>query len=352
MSRNSFIGRLTLAFLILALPTVSFAERVPIEAPDLAARNQQQRRPLIKRARQFKQVDQVPQHLLNLDIHSKAGRHTLGVTPMTERAMLYVHLAQQAGSPVKYAYRTIRGKITANPRADVPVTTSKKLFVTVSPQTFELFKAVMGPNVIWPNGTENAGHLYTMIGDQGGGSNFYSNTYGEFNSKATAERAKGKIGAGLLLTDGQMNRLVSMMNAASAHNRANVFGYKMRERNGGTINAEIQCTNWQTGAQIGSKDTRLTSRQLDAERQAITQNWSNRPDGMVGRKPLASIFGLSRAQKPSIWISKLIAGPEAPVLAYFVTYPERTKLETRKWNLSALGKLMPDGNLVGGVQGN
>lgn len=335
----------TLLFSGISLLLVAGAVRAepvqrPERHPDQVRRVEHRQR--IQRARLPMRAEGISARIEGLDLATTQGRRGLAETPLVERGMHYVAKARAAGFEVNYAFRTLRGRNTANVHAQVPVTEVEKLFVEVTPQTFDLFQKYMGQNVVWPSGANNAGHLYTMIGDQAGGPNFYSNTYGETNTPANAGNAIGKLAAGLVLTDGQMGCMVDLLNAGVEHRRAAVHGMKMAD---GTY-PTASCTNWQSAAPIGD----VVESKVEAARVDREAHWPRRPAHLDGRAPLAKLFDLSRAQHPGIWMGKLMLAPKVPVLAVFSQEPGHRSLSDLVWGLSNVGTLQADGNVTGGAQ--
>jgi hypothetical protein len=320
------------------------ADPVRVQRPAMHQEHAQrvEHRQRIRQARLPVRAEGVSARIERLDLSTPQGRRALAETPLVERAMHYVAKAREAGFEINHAFRTLRGRNTANKHAQVPVTEAKKLFVEVTPQTFGLFNKFMTQNVVWPSGASNAGHLYTMIADQAGGGQCYSNTYGDTMTAANAANANNKLAAGVLLSDSGMDRLVRLLNAGIEHRRAAVHGMKMGD---GTYPTP-SCTNWFSAAPIGEVvDAKVETARADRE-----ARWPQRPADLDGRKPLAKEFGLSRAQHPGIWMGKSVLAPSMPVLAVFSASPGSKSLSDLAWGLKGVGNLEADGNVSGGAQ--
>jgi len=323
----------------------------PIQAPNMRGRGGRARERNIANARTFKRIarPRLSTKLQNVDLNSQQAKLILAEMPQTERAMHYVAASRAAGHNINFAYRKVKGKMTAKRGSRVPKTTTDKLLVEVTPETQELFRQVMGPNMVWPSGGSNAGHLYTMIADQGSGTNFQMNTYG--TSMTECQVRSGKVAGGILLTDKQMSRFVKYTNAGLRHGANKVYGYKMkrgiRDEYGDRMEfADPSCTNWLTAAPIGNKNgSRARSERRDAPR-----HWSKRPADLNGRDPLAKVIGLSRAHEPGIWMGKLVMAPQVPVLAVMSNSPGSTNLKQLSWGLGQIGTLQANGQVTGGAQ--
>ncbi|MBW2736310.1 MAG: hypothetical protein JRH20_28310, partial [Deltaproteobacteria bacterium] len=117
----------------------------------------------------------------------------------------------------------------------------EKTFFEVSPETFDLFTKVMGPNVAWFAGNRDPGHLHSLIADQGGRGEMHHNTHGTTFDRGAVRGNYTQVVMPIVLTDREMDRYVRYQNAgqqAGFTHRKRVYGFYAR----GKKIDDIACT--------------------------------------------------------------------------------------------------------------
>jgi hypothetical protein len=335
---------------------------------------------LIRRGRNQRFRPQARQQLATelkaMDVNSKDFQKKVSSAPLQVRMEVFSHFAQQASGTAPTTFtRRLRGMLKQHGKTRV--SKPSKSFFEVTNSNFDLFKKVMGKNVIWFAVNSSPGHLHTLIHDQNNGGKFHHNVYGEGSgtNDATITNNMTQYALPVVLTDSQMKRFTSYMNAGLKHHRHgdkpdhSVYGFFSR----GNKVTKIACTNWVTSASIGELprwaktiDKRLVKMaaagqitvpqavakkglhaalvgagNADARQQIVTAvlgntltKWNksavkrmakqfnkeatafpNKPTDLLMRDALAKTLGLGRSQDPAKWSYDLLMSKKVPVVA-------------------------------------
>jgi hypothetical protein len=335
---------------------------------------------LIRRGRNQRFRPQARQQLATelkaMDVNSDAFQKKISAAPLQVRMDVFNHHAKQATGTAPTTFtRRLRGMLKQHGKKRV--SKPSKSFFEVTNNNFDLFKKVMGKNVIWFAVNSKPGHLHTLIHDQNNGGKFHHNVYGEGGSNtndATITNNMTQYALPVVLTDAQMKRFTSYMNAGLKHHRHfdsshSVYGFFSR----GKKIDKIACTNWVTSASIGELprwaktiDKRLVKMAAagqitvpqavaknglhgalaaagtpEARQQLVTAvlgnqltKWNksavkrmakqfnkeakafpNKPADLLMRDALAKTLGLGRSQDPAKWSYDLMMSKKVPVVA-------------------------------------
>ena len=243
----------------LVASTPARAENAPrlVQGPtlgaDVAARRALIRQGRSQRVRPQLRQEQV-QRLTALSVDSPDFQKQISSAPMQVRMEVFKHFAAQQNTAVTSFTRRLHGmaKVNGKNRVQKP----SKTFFEVTPDNFDLFKKVMGKNVVWFAVNNSPGHLHTLIADQADGGKFHHNVYGEGGYNTNDASITGNLtqfAFPVVLTDKEMSRFTSYMNAGlQNHSHGDrpdhkVYGFYAK----GKKVTNIACTNWVTSASIG-----------------------------------------------------------------------------------------------------
>lgn len=166
------------------------------------------------------------------------------------------------------------------------VSSPKKTFFQVTPETFPLFMESFGNNVAWFTVNKKPTHLYTVIGDQQDGQEAHMVEYGVKAKRAGVTSHNTQYSMPVVLTDGEMDRLVRYMKAGSGP-ESETRGEKVRAFGffaGRKKISNIACTNWVSSAPIGR--LKRWVRQLDKRLIALSASGEIRVPELVAQKGL------------------------------------------------------------------
>ncbi|MBW2731727.1 MAG: hypothetical protein JRH20_04995 [Deltaproteobacteria bacterium] len=159
--------------------------------------------------------------------------------------------ATQKLSPQAKVWIDVGGKTYALKRGNVAQ--PKKTLFSVTPENFQLFKQVMGPNTAWFAVNSHPDHLHALIMDQGRRGIGHHNTFGTKLNDAAITGNFVQYAFPVVFTDQQMDRFVRYVNAgvraenSPSQHKQDVFGFFAGKKR----ITGIECTNWATTAPIG-----------------------------------------------------------------------------------------------------
>lgn len=449
MSRKYLITKLLIhCALLLLAGNSAWAQYVSppgrtIEPPSLRNGENMDRTALIRRGREQNFAPQeryrIASRLLKMAqsspnaIDSLEFRQAVSQAPLQARVSVYLKLAKQAGQAEASSRRRFRGMLRENgapvrpsliPVVQTEPTTDQtgtppaqpaaprmiagkavqysKQIITVSQENLELFRKVLGQNVVWFAVAPSPGHLHTLIADQGRKNGIHHNTYGDNLDDVTMPRSQYAFP--VVLTDGEMNRLVRLMNAGGKYGRSQVHGFfgKNRQTNEPMV-INTACTNWVTSSTIGElprwaqqlekkigsliENGTLTVPQVvrakglhaalakvktEKSRHAIRDavlatpglsrlqkarvkamvkefdtvlgQWKKRPSDLVLRDSLAKILKLGRSEDPAKWTYDLMMSKRVPVIALLTPQGDaKPSLKTMEFDMEIMGDVNEDG---------
>ena len=262
MNRLTRTRSFALVIALALVPALAFADGPrQVEAPTVRGA-QKIRTRLIRQGRAQRFTPQARQQLVQrlsaMNVDSADFKKQISAAPLQVRMDVFSKLsAAGTGGAVTTFNRRLRGmaKVDGKNRVRKP----SKTFFEVTPDNFDLFKKVMGKNVIWFAVNSSPGHLHTLIADQGKGERFHHNTYGEGSgtndATITASTYSGytQYAFPVVLTDHEMARFTGYMNAGlKEHSHGDrpdhkTYGFYAK----GNKVTNIACTNWATSASIG-----------------------------------------------------------------------------------------------------
>ncbi len=394
---------------LLCVPAQSWAEP-KIQAPNLSGiNNMQARRAQIIRGRnqRFKpqQRQTMVRSLAAMDVNSTQFQKKISAAPIKVRMEVFQQMATAAGNEPQTFSRRLRGMLKVNGKNKVAK--PHKKFVEVTQNNFDLFKKVLGGNVVWFAVNSSPGHLHTLIGDQAGRGQFHHNVYGEGGSNTNAASITGnytQYAMPVVLTDRQMDRFTRYLNKGIEHHQHyqsnhSVYGFYAR----GNKVTDIKCTNWATAAPIGklprwaqtldkrlvkmgtngqlanapaavaqkglhaalaaapdaaargaivtqvlshrmSKWNRSAVKRMAKQFNKVTADFANRPTDLVMREALAKTLGLGRSKDPAKWSYDLMMSKKSPVVAV-LNSTKKTDFSNMTFDMEIMGKIGPSGRV-------
>ncbi len=393
-----------LAVILPALANDASAEARKIKAPIYRGKA---RARLIRRGQGQRFRPQERQRLASelkaMDLNSADFQKKVSTAPLQVRMEVFNHFAKQASdngtAPTTFT-RRLRGMLKQHGKNRVAK--PSKTFFEVTNANFDLFKKVMGKNVIWFAVNSSPGHLHTLIHDQNNGGKMHHNTYGEGSgtNDATITGTFTQYALPVVLTDAQMKRFTSYMNAGQKHhshndNNHSVYGFFSR----GQKVTKIACTNWVTSASIGelprwakTLDKRLvkmatagqinvptavakkglhaalvSAKTAEGRQQVVAavlgnqlSKWNksavkrmaklfekeataftNKPQDLMMRDALAKTLGLGRSQDPAKWSYDLLMSKKVPVVAILNSTPKAKR--DMELNMEIMGTVGANG---------
>ncbi|MCK5800961.1 MAG: hypothetical protein KAI47_27425 [Deltaproteobacteria bacterium] len=340
--------------------------------------------------------------LKGMGVNSPAFQKKISVAPLQARMEIFKAIATETGGVAPTTFtRRLRGMLKQHGKNRVAK--PSKSFVEVTNGNFELFQKTMGKNVIWFAVNSSPGHLHTLIHDQNNGGTFYHNTYGQgtLTNKATITGYYTQYALPVVLTDAEMKRFTSYMNAGlKEHQHGDkpdhgVYGFYSR----GKKITNIACTNWVTPASIGKLprwaktiDKRLVKmaaagevnvpkavakkglykalvslKTVKARKQLVAavlgnhlskwnrsavkrmakafekeaKDFKDKPQELLMRDALAKTLGLGRSQDPAKWAYDLLMSKKVPVVAILNGQPKAT--QDMEINMEIMGVIGKDG---------
>lgn len=360
------------------------------------------------RARAFSpaQIRDIADRLGAMDIDSPEFRLAVSNAPLEARLEVFQRATPQE---LQVASRRIRGMLKSSDKLRVS-SPSITLFELTN-DTYNAFRKIFGPNVVWFFVTPPAAHLHTVIADQGDENGIHHNTYGRDHRPAQVNN-RMQYGLPVLLTDAEMDRFLRYMEAGTAQYRVGretneVYGFFTSSGKVIKGSSNVRCTNWATSApigdlprwvgeleerihnsvaaqipaiaQAGGLHAALAAAETQEDRQAVIDavlavdglsSWTSgatqrlheefekyvkefprRPRDLIMRESLAEIFELSRSQDPAKWTYDLLLSPKVPMMAVSSPSPLTQRLEDMTLQMEIMGDILPDGTIVKNRQG-
>lgn len=393
----------TVLLLVLAQVGVADAEKIKVQRADKFKQAKQREIAITKARSQRIAPGKFAALQRAIEKHSSKPnsiefRDAVSRAPLAVRVEVFKKLAKATTKePVNVASRRVRGMVKKGKTNRVAK--ASKTYFEVTATNLEVFRQVMGQNVVWFATSMNPGHLHTLVADQGGGKNFAHNTYGEFPLEPAAIK-NTQMAFPAQLTDKEMDRFVRYLNAGVESGRQKVYGFKTRS---GQLVCDTACTDWASSAPVGklkrwirtldknvkvavkagvldkttfgqglhaaivktpakadrkalitkvlnakgiSKWSKNSARLLGEEFTQVKRRWPRRPVDLVGRESLATTLGVSRSQDPAKFTYDLFMSTKVPVAGVF--NPERSTsgwFRSQHFGFDNMGQIGPSGNV-------